>query len=165
MERKIILSIILTLVLLPILGQSYIQVIKSDAIIRFAPSSSSTEITKAKEGNVFELKNENGDWYEIIMFSGEYRYIHQTMCKKYEYSVDSLNNESLRKTVFIEFLKVEDKATVEADRKYPYDIFKNIDYNRILTDKFKLNIINDHNLQPPVYSKIVSEGIRKKWDR
>jgi len=112
MERKIILSIILTLVLLPILGQSYIQVIKSDAIIRFAPSSSSTEITKAKEGNVFELKNENGDWYEIIMFSGEYRYIHQTMCKKYEYSVDSLNNESLRKTVFIRnFLKsYEDKS-------------------------------------------------------
>ena len=165
MKRKYILSVIVSLMILPIFGQNYIQVITSDVNIRFKPSSSSNVITQAKKGNIFELISKKGDWYEIAMFSGEFRFIHQTLCEKKDYVIAPTESEQLRKRIFSELIKAEDKATSDADKKYPNDIYKNIDYNRILDDKYKLSVINSFDLQPPVYSKILIEGVKKKWTR
>ena len=148
---------------LPLFGQNYIKVITSNVNIRFGPSSSSIVITQAKEGNIFKLNSKKGDWYEIVMFSGEYRYIHQSLCEKHDYVVVSPESEQLRKKVFRALLSAEDKATAAADRKYPNDIIRNIDYSRILYDKYKLEVLNSFSLQPPVYSEIIFEGVKNKW--
>ncbi|MFC2152187.1 SH3 domain-containing protein [Bacteroidota bacterium] len=146
-------------------GQNYIQVIKSNVNIRFAASSSSNLITQAKNGNIFEMTDEKDGWYAINMFSGEYRYIHKSLCKKVDYVLEIPESEQLRKTIFLAILNAEDKAQVDADKKYPNNIYANIDYSRILVDKYKLNALNKFNIQPPVYSKLILEGVKKRWDR
>ena len=153
------------MVINPLFGQDYLRIIKSGVNIRFGPSSSSRIITQAKNGNIFELTEEKGDWYGIIMFSGEYRYIPKSMCEKIKYNLSLPQDIQLRKKVFNSILTVEDKAQVDEDAKFPpSDINKNIEYNRILNDKYKLDIINKFNLQPPIYSKLISEGAKNRWD-
>jgi len=144
-------------------GQEYIQVTASSVNIRFSPSTSSTVITQAKEGNIFELVGESGDWYKILMFAGEHRCIYKTMCEKVTYSIAIPGSEQTRKAVFMELVKTEDRAQAEADRRYPTDIYKNIDYSRLLNDRYKLAVMNKYHLQPPVYYKIIVEGVDKKW--
>ncbi len=165
MKKKVFLSVMLYIMILPLFGQNYIQVIKSDVNIRFSPSSSSSVITQAKNGDVFELVNEKGAWFEITMFSGEYRYIYKSLCKKTGYVLSLPESGQFRKTVFLALLNAEDKAQRVADKNYPNDIYKNIDYARSLNDKYKLDVLHKFDLQPPIYSKIILEGVKKKWDR
>jgi len=164
MKKNVILFVILYIMIIPLFGQNYIQVLKSDVNIRFAPSTSSSVITQAKKGDVFKLANEKDAWFEIIIFSGEYRYIYKKLCKKTDYVLYLPKSEQFRKTVFLALLNAEDKAQRIADKNYPNDIIKNIDYARSLNDKYKLNVLHKFDLQPPVYKKIIYEGVKKKWD-
>ncbi|NOQ24447.1 MAG: SH3 domain-containing protein [Bacteroidales bacterium] len=164
MKKKVVLSVLLYIIIMPLFGQNYIQIIKYDANIRLKPSSSSVVITQALNGNIFKLINEKDAWFEILIFSGEYRYIHKSLCKKTDYVISLPESEQLRKTVFLELLNGEDKAQRVADKNYPNDIYKNIDYARSLNDKYKLDVLNKFGLQPPIYSKIILEGIKKKWN-
>lgn len=163
MKRTIVLCFFLFLVINPFFGQDYVQIIKSSVNIRFSPTTSSSVIAQANNGNIFNLEGEKVDWYEISMFSGEYRYIYKSMCKKVNYTMNLPESEQIRKAVFKALLNAEDKAQAEADRKYPNDIFKNIDYQRMLDDKYKLKVIDNSNLQPPIYRKLIIEGVQKKW--
>jgi hypothetical protein len=155
---------------LPLIGQKYVQVMKTGTDIRFSPSSSSNIITQAKIGNIFELSAEKGDWYEIVMTSGEYRYIKKSDCHKVNYIIELPKSEQICRAVFKALLDAEDKATAEADKRYPViigstekDIHKNLDFQSILDDKYKLEVFNRFNLQPPLYGKLTLEGAQKKW--
>lgn len=165
MKKEFFLAAILYIITIPLFGQNYIQVIKPVVNIRFKPSSSSEVISQAQNENIFELKNVKGTWLEIEMFSGEYRYIYKSLCKETNYVILLPKSEQLRKTVFLALLNAEDKAQRDADEKHLNDIFKNIDYARSLNDKYKLDVFNKYDLQPPIYSKIILEGVKKKWDR
>ena len=159
---KNIIYIYLLFFLSPLFGQEYIQVIKSDVNIRVNPSSSSTIIGQADNGRIFELKGEENGWYRILMTSGEYRCIYKSLCKKVDYSI-SLPSESVQRSLFKDLLVAEDKATADADKKYPNDIMKNIDYQRILDDRYKLKVFITHNLQPPIYYKVIGKGAKERW--
>jgi hypothetical protein len=105
------------------------------------------------------------------MFSGEYRYIYKSECKKINYTIVLPENEQTRRAVFKALLNAEDKAQAEADKKYPIivgstekDINKNLDYQSILDDRYKLEVLNKFNLQPPIYGKISFEGANEKWE-
>ena len=58
---------------------------------------------------------------------------------------------------------IEDKAQADADKKYPNDFSKNIDYFRLLCDKYKLEIMNKYKFQPPTYRNLILEGTKKNW--
>jgi len=165
MKNKVFLSLILYAMVMPLSGQTYIQVLKSGVNIRYSPSSSSVVIAQAKKGDVFELENENGKWFEITMFSGEDRYIYKSLCQEIDYMPSLPKYEEIRKIIFLALLRAEDKAQRIADEKYPYDIDKNIDYARLLNDRYKLEVFHKTNLQPPIYYKIILEGVKKRWDR
>ena len=97
------------------------------------------------------------------MFSGEYRYINKSICEKTYANISLSDNVQQKKTVFIALRNVEDKAQVDADKKYPNDFSKNIDYFRVLCDKYKLEIMNKYNFQPPTYTDLILEGAKKNW--
>lgn len=162
MKRSLILTIFIFSSTF-IVGQEYIKVTKESVNIRFKPSSSSQIISAAKKGNVFEFYKEVGDWYAVFIFSGEDRYIHKSLCEKITYSFNLPDDEQQRKKVFKELLSAEDRATNEADRKYPNDVMKNIDQQRVLDDRYKLLVINKYNLQPPIYDELKLEGVQKRW--
>jgi len=104
------------------------------------------------------------------MFSGEYRYIHKSLCKKVNHTPLLPENEQIRKQLFIALFQAEGRAIEEADKKYPIqmngqNINKNIDFNRLLDDRYKLAVFNRFNLQPTIYSKLIMEGATKRWDQ
>ena len=144
-------------------AQDFIQITQNGVNIRFSPSTSSTVITQGKEGNIFELQGEKGSWYQINMFSGEYRYVYKSLCKRIEYTIQLPESESFRKKVFMAVLAAEDRAFTQSISKYPNDFNKQIDYQRILEDKYKLSAMNSYNAQPPIYTKLIVEGAKKGW--
>ena len=145
-------------------SEEYIQ-FNSSANIRFSPSTNSSIITQGSEGNVFEMKDMQGDWYTITMFSGEYRYVYKSLCKTVEFKIQLPSSESLRKTVFMALLAAEDKAFEQSIAKYPTDFNRQIDYQRVLEDKYKLEAINKFNVQPPNYTKLIVEGVKNGWSK
>jgi len=170
MFKRLILFISLVLLLfvvdltLVFSGDNYIQVTRENVNIRLKSSSSSTIITKVKKEDIFEFISEKDNWYEINMFSGEYRYIHKSFGKIISYVPTLPKSESIRKAIFHELCEAEDKADIKAAAKYPNDTFKYIDYSRILDDRYKLEIFHRYNVQPPIYTKLIVEGAKKGWD-
>jgi len=130
-----------------------------------SPDSSSSIVAQAQKGDMFELKGEGGGgrYYKITMFSGEWRYIPKSAANSVEYRV-SLPSNSVCRIVWDALGKIEAQAMKEADFKYPPqnkdNINNNIDYSRILFDKYKLEMFRKYRIQPPVYGKILVEGQR-----
>ena len=142
----------------------YIQITIESAPIYFENNEQSTLITKAQKGDIFELIGEKDGWYEISMLCGEYRYIQEAQAEIIEF-IPSLPEEKIARAMWDEFGKAEDKSVIEADKKYPpdKDLYENIDYGRILEDKYKLEIFHKYNVQPASYMKILTEGAEKRW--
>jgi len=117
----------------------FIEITGNIVNIRTGPSTSATIITRAKKGDIFELKGETNGWYEIDMFSGEYRYIHESLAKLTTYTISLPSSASICQKIFNFIGEAEDRAMDEADQKYPMNIpdniYQNIDYQRLLIDK------------------------------
>ncbi len=159
---KKLIYLFLLFLLNPLFGQEYIQVTSSEVNIRENASSSSTLVGQSDNGRIFELEGEESGWYKVLITSGEYRYIHSSLCKKVDYSI-TLPSESIQRSLFKTLRIAEDKATVCAYKKYPSDKMKNIDYQRILDDKFKLEVFINLDLHPTIYSEVISNGAMERW--
>lgn len=152
---------------------TYIQVIVKTVNIRTRPTTKSVIVVKARKGDVFELKGEKRNWCKITMFSGEYRYIYKKLTKKIKYNVNLPKSESTRKAIYKDTGEAENRAQEDADKKYPVstryghsideNINKNIDYMRLLNDRYKLRIIHNYGVKTPDYDEIVLEGMKKGW--
>ena len=149
----------------PCLAKSYIKIRKAKVNIRAAPSTSARVITKAFAGDIFELEEERNAWYAIHLFSGDVRYVHKSVAGKTGYTPEIPENLSVRQEIFRAWLEVETKVQREAAKKYPTDasLKKNIEYSRILTDRYKLRLMQKFEVQPPVYRRIAIEGFQKGW--
>ena len=135
--------------------------------IRFSPNTASLIITQAKKGDIFELSGKTGDWYRIYMFSGMFRYVYSKLAKPFSGKIFLPDSIESRKDIFLAIENAEDRSISEADEKYPVsiDIITNIDYKRILQDRYKLDVMHKFNLQAPIERGISLEGVIKKWDQ
>ena len=159
---KKLIYLFLLFLLNPLFGQEYIQVTSSEVNIREKASSSSTLVGQSDNGRIFEFKGEESGWYKVLITSGDYRYIHSSLCKKVDYSI-TLPSESIQKSLFKTLRVVEGCAIAEAGKKYPNDIMKSIDYQRILEDRYKLNVFIELDLNPTIYSIVIGEGAKERW--
>ncbi|NOZ70939.1 MAG: SH3 domain-containing protein [Chloroflexi bacterium] len=149
-------------------------VIKDDLIIitgqkaniRFAPNTSSQVVAQAKKGDIFKVKGKKDNWYEMIMFTGMRRYVFANLAKPTKAILAIPDLALARKRIFLAILQAEDRAMYEAEAKFPLsrNLNKNVDQARILEDQYKLEVIHKYNIQPPVYQKIIVEGIERNWD-
>ena len=149
----------------PCFGKDYIKIRKAKVNVRSAPSKSSIVITRALTGDIFELEEEKSAWYGIHLFSGDVRYVHKSMARKIGYTPAVPENSSVRQEIFRAWLEIEIKVRREAAKKHPTDgsLKKNIKYGRILTDRYKLKLMHQFQVQPPIYRRIVIEGFQKGW--
>ncbi len=126
-----------------------------------SPDSFSSVVAQAQKGDMFELKGEQSGYYKITMFSGEWRYIPKSAANSVEHRV-SLPSDSVCRIVRDALDKIETRAVKEADFKYPPqnkgNINNNIDYYRILLDRYKLELFRKYRIQPSVYEKILVGG-------
>ena len=151
--------------------KKYIKIVGETANIHFAPNTSSQLICRAKKGNIFELTGETKEWYKINLFSGEWRYVLKSLSDTTKYTISLPKEISTRRKIFMSLLKAEDKAFAEANLKYPTmvnfkptnNIEKNIDYNRILNDRYQLEVMQKYKVHPPINIKLTVEAITKEW--
>ena len=164
-ECLILSALIVTMSVTAYSADQYVQVTGDNVNIRFSPSTSSQIVTVARKGDIFKLEGDEQDWYEISMFSGEYRYIHKSLGQELFYEPITPEGVSVRQQMYRAFRDLEGKAMAEADRRYPptVDVMKNIGYSRILEDKYKLAVVHRLNIQAPIYTKIAVEGAEKNW--
>jgi hypothetical protein len=145
---------------------SYVLVTKATKIF-FAPNASSKFIANAKVGDVFEFGKKSGAWIGVFMFSGEYRYIAASKVKNTKYSPSTKLSESQRRALFVSIVEAEDKAMQDADSIIPdrsgQNYYANIDLNRILGDRYRLEIFRRYRVQAPDWTDIKIEGWSKGW--
>ena len=174
--KKRILLLVVTVVVLGLVYSTtlaaesiptrFIEITGNIVNIRTGPSTSTTIVARAKKGDIFELKGEINGWYKINMFSGEYRYIHKSLAKLTTYTISLPSSASIRQKIFSLIGEAEDRAMDEADQKYPMNISnnidQNIDYERLLIDKYKLTIFHEFKVQPVIYRELIVEVIKEQ---
>ncbi len=164
-ECLILAALIVTMSVPAYSTDQYVQVTGDNVNIRFSPSTSSQITTVARKGDIFKLEGEEQEWYRISMFSGEYRYIHKSLGQELFYEPEVPASVSVRQQMYKAFWDLEGRAMTDADRRYPptINIMKNIEYSRILEDKYKLEVVHQFDTQAPIYLKIAVEGVEKNW--
>ena len=148
---------------LPKEEKKYIGISAIKAPIFVNPDVKSELIAYAANKDVFELMGERPEWYEIDMFSGEYRFVSKADAVPTEFS-PTLPDDGIQDRVWEELGKAEDRSIIEADKKYSpdKDMMKNIDYSRVLQDRFKLEIFHKYRLAPPIHGPLTVKGALKR---
>lgn len=133
----------------------YVRVTSEFANIRLMPDTKSIIIGKASENDIFGYEGEENDWVKINMFSGEHRYIHHNLVKVINYDIPAPFSNYICPYLMKRLEEAEDKSLVESDNKYPLgnseNVEKNIEYQRILLDRYILEIFHEFDLQSVVY--------------
>lgn len=139
----------------------YVKVTADTAEIRVGAASGSDLVGHAIQGDIFNLEGESGAWYEIDVTSGEYRYLPQAaaIVVKDEPSVPS--SVSRRKEIIMEMTRAEDRATCEALERYPDRIERQIDYERLLQDRYQLRVAQKYRFPVARWDSLMTEGARK----
>ncbi len=144
----------------------FIEITGNTVNIRTGSSTSTAIVAQARKYDTFELEGEINGWYEIYMFSGEYRYVHKSLAKLTTYTISLPSSASIRQRIFNLMGEAEDRAMDEADQKYPLNIpnniYQNIDYQRLLIDKYVLTIFHEFKVQPAIYIELIVEVIKEQ---
>jgi hypothetical protein len=144
-------------------ADEYIVIVKNDVNIRLEPNTNSNVLVRGQKGDIFRIAKSEGDWYSIYMFSGEIRYIYKPMTEKINEIPELPESTELKQKVYKELSVAKDRAATESYKEYPNDIFKQIDLERRLNDKYKLPAFQKHALPPAQYHKLMGEGLKKNW--
>ncbi len=146
------------------LAQDYVIITGESVNIRTAPGG--TIVGQAASGDVFRFYVRGAGWFGIFMFSGEDRYVHASLARLTD-SVPAQPDEATRRRVFQALVRAEDRATAEADRRIApttlATIYRNIDLQRVLDDRYKLEVCHRFGIQPAHYNSLKLEGVRKGW--
>ena len=149
--------------------KDYAVMISRNINLRTGPGTDRFIVGRAWKGDVFELTGEIGSWYEIVMFSGDYRYVSKTWSAKLTES-DLLpghrmtlpaSDDSLR-ALHRDILHAKERASREADEIVPasVDYERNLVYRRILEDGHILEVMGMYRVQPALYADMVDAVAR-----
>lgn len=151
----------------------YIRITANRVNIRAGPSTSSVIVAKARKDDVFELHGMEGAWYKTRLFSMKWRYIHKSLAEPDFYVASIPDRTSTRRGLFRALLQAENRAEAKADQRYPLEdrsgrpipgnMKRNMDYMRLLDDRYKLEVIHKFNVQPPIHNIIISQGVKYNW--
>jgi hypothetical protein len=164
--RWYLIGWLVALFLVPVSGANrYVEITRSVVNIRSAPTTGSTLVVKANRGNIFFLQGEEDGWFRIRLFSGRSRFVHKNLAKIASYKPEVPADINLRRNIYEEWFRIEEKVEREADRRYsPNDnLEKNLEYKQLLEDRYKLELMQRFKVQAPVYRRIILEGNQKRW--
>ena len=158
--RRLFIILFFVICITPVFSlELCVEITNSDVNIRALNNSSSSIVGKAHKGDIFAYKSTIGSWYKIGMFSGEYRYIHSDFAKVIHYNEGIfVSDKSIIK--FVDDLKeCKERAFKKADAKYDFNsqMDKNIDYTKLLIDRYKLDKFHKWRIQPVQNKKIIIE--------
>lgn len=147
----------------PPLHAQFLLVTAKSATIRAAPNSGSTGVVSAHAGDIFKLEGDKDGWYQISMFGGEYRYIFHSLAQPIDTAPALPGDLDVRRRVFVELVHAQDRAVSQAQRRFPSDYSSEIDYERLLYDRYELPILERYHVTPARYTSLIVEGAKKNW--
>jgi len=143
----------------------YVRVVKGNVNIRSGPSTGEAKVGSAKLGDTFELVGEDGNWYEVELFSGGQRFLYKSLVKVVPYRPEVPEDVEIRRQIFQEWKEIGNRAKAEADRRYPPEknLEMNLKHEQLLGDRYRLELFQKLGVQPPAYRRILIEGYQKGW--
>jgi hypothetical protein len=116
----------------------WIRVTSPETPIRMLPNANGGLLAMARNGDCYELDAIHGKWYGVYLFAGEVRYILREggevigKCPPAEVSRAVLS----RTVAAVE--AAETRATKEAIARYPNDWDRQVDFERMVADRYRL---------------------------
>jgi hypothetical protein len=141
----------------------YVRITTDNARIRTTTSLDAEIVAQAHTGDVFKLKARVGDWFVIFMFSGEARYVHQSIAETTALAPDLPDEDERRRAACIDIVLAQDQAGSDAAVEYPHDFDYREDARRLLYDRYELPIFHKHGLSPARNSELVVECAERRW--
>jgi len=176
METKIKIAM-LTVSLLSITSisaicQEYIVMGTPFVNIRTGPGTDSYIIAWASKGDVFKVVRKQSGWYEIVMFTGERRYVveadfvYQLTVADIKKRPDmDLPSENRCKSLYKSILMAKKRAAKEADEIIPYseDRDRNTIFRKIKEDQIILEVMINSGIQPLLYQDLINRATANNW--
>ena len=141
--------------------------------LRTGPSTNAMVIGRAEKGDIFKVVGQTGEWYQVLMFSGEPRYVTRSEFV-YPLGADQFVeghgmalpvSTAQSRSIFWDTEKGLDRAAREALELIPatlnrerYTVLK-----KVLEDKILLEMFHIHGIQPAMYRELVAEARREGW--
>lgn len=89
--------------------------------IRTQPNTSSLVVGEARKGDILEYGgNDDGDWHEVILYSGVTRYVHESLVKPVVFEPIVPADKDALSRLYEKYLWVEKRATRIADAEVPH---------------------------------------------
>ena len=142
--------------------------------LRTGPSTNAMVIGRAEKGDIFKVLGQTEEWYEILMFSGESRYVTKSdfvyplaQADLIEGHGMSLPTSTARsRSIFWDTEKGLDRAAREALEVIPATLnrARYTNLKKILEDKILLEMLHIHGLQPALYRQLVAEARKEGWE-
>lgn len=147
-------------------NQGYIEVTNEVANIRTASTTNSQIVGQARQGDIFRLEEESGNWYRIQLFSGDSRYVYRTLARiigrRTPQAPDSLE---VRRNFFYAWQDALSRAQEEAAQRFAPDSDRQryLQLYNLLLDRYQLDAAHEWEVQPAAYRRIIIEGSQAGW--
>ena len=148
---------------------NFVRVTSDFANIRLIPDTESIVIGQAIKNDIFEYEGQENDWIKINMFSEDHYYIHHSLVKVINYAISVPFSNDICQSLMKRLDEIKNKSQLEADNKFPLtnseNVGKNNDYQKLLIDRYILEVFHEYNLQPVVYQIAIArcmEGPQSK---
>ncbi len=141
---------------------SYLTVSRHNVNIRSAPTKKARVVASAQKGDRFKFIRQVGDWYEIRMFSGDYRYIYRKLGQITINNTGANLGEETIKKVYEEMVRAEARAQKEAAAKFPQDTDRSSRHKRFALDRYTLEVFHKYDITPASYEQIIGEAAERK---
>ena len=175
-QLNVVLSIVVILVVLCPLAEcwcgDYVMMRGDKINIRTGPGLDRAIVAQAAKGDMFEMVGETDDWYEIVLFTGDNRYVHKFWALEVG-DPDSLpgikmelpESAGIRRSLFLDIYFAETRAQDQADEIIPpsADRERNRHFRRMLEDEAILAVMDIYQVQPVLYWELMEEAIARNW--
>ena len=134
----------------------------SDAVnIRTKMSINSRVICRAEKGETFKYIETIGNWYEIEMYSADYRYIHKSTAKITKKTNRFSLTDSQVKIFIAELGNLEDRAARDSGG-WESGTDQSVALERELIDCYKLKLFREKNIITHLYRAIFDYAFENK---
>lgn len=166
------LLIILHLSPAPGLCREYVVMISRNINLRTGPGTDRVVIGRAWKGDIFELAGETGNWYKIEMFTGDHRYVSKSWSARLRedqivqgHGMRLPEEEDTRRALCRDIESARARARGEAEELIArsLDAERNANLERVLEDRFVLEVFGIYSIQPGIYPELMDEAAEKSW--
>ncbi len=165
-------ALLIFVLVYPLLATDYVEVTGNVVNIRTGPELNTTSVGQGTKGQIFVFANQEDDWYHIICFSGEIRYVHKdfsaylkgTDLKPEHFFALPQDNAKLN-TVYTEIMSAQNKAKSMAEGILPSDrdMERHERLRTLLLDRDVLKVFKKYDLHPALYSRLLEIANEQGW--